>query len=102
VDPAEGIELPVVYTSVDDAPMLFANQFAIQFNKDEFILTIGQLQPPLLLGTPEEMREQASRLTHVPVRVLVRVGMTSTRVAELAKLLADHLRRYEEQKGTDG
>ena len=97
----EGIALPVVYTSVDDAPIVYANQFAIQFNEDEFFLTVGQLQPPLLLGTPEEQKEQASRLTHVPVRVLLRVGLTRGRMAALAQLLADHLRRYDEQKGTD-
>lgn len=95
------IELPIVYTSLDDQPVLFANQFAIQFNQDEFILTVGQLQPPLLLGTPDQQHQQAARLTHVPIRVLARVGMTRARIDELAKLLAEHLRRYDEQKGPE-
>lgn len=96
---SDSIQLPIVYASVDDEPMLFANQFVLQVNQDEFILVVGQLQPPLVLGTPEEQREQASRLTHVPVRVIARVGMTRQRVAELAQLLTDQLRRYDEQKG---
>lgn len=94
----QAIELPVVYTSVEDEPMLFANQFVIQFNQDEFILTIGQVQPPMLVGSQEEKREQASKLTHVPIRVLIRVAMTRTRLDELAQLLTDSLRRYDETK----
>lgn len=80
--------------------MLFANQFAIQFNQDEFILTVGQIQPPLLLGPPEQQHEQAKRLTHVAIRTLVRVGMTRQRMVELVELLTEHLRRYDEQQGT--
>lgn len=99
VSEPEGISLPIVYTSMDDVPMLFANQFAIQFEQDEFILTIGQLQPPILIGTPEEKMEQAKRLTHVPIRVLIRVGMTRTRLEQLAKVLTDHIATYDAQKG---
>lgn len=97
----EGFELPIVYTSGDDAPILFANQFTIQFHQDEFILTIAQIQPPILLGSAEERRALAARLTHVPIRTLVRVGMTRTRLAELAEILAGHLQRYDEQKETE-
>lgn len=95
----ESIQLPIVYTS-DDGPMLFANHFAIQYHQGDFILTLGQVQPPLLLGTAEEQKAQASRLTHVPVRSLVRAGMSRARLIELRDLLTDHLNRFDPQEGS--
>ena len=37
------VTLPVVYIGAEDEPILFANQFVIQHEKNEFILTVGQL-----------------------------------------------------------
>jgi hypothetical protein len=95
----QGISLPIVYASVDDAPILFANQFVIQIEQDEFILTIGQLQPPILLGSPEQREATARGLSHVSVRTLIRVGMTPTRLEELVGILNQQLALYHEQKG---
>jgi hypothetical protein len=102
VEQPQGISVPIVYTSTDDAPILLANQFVLQINQDEFILLIGQLQPPLLVGTPEEQREAASKLSHVSVKTILRVAMTRTRVEELAALLTQQLTTYDEQKRKGG
>ena len=37
----DAITLPVVYVGAEDEPILLANQFAIQHQKNEFILTVG-------------------------------------------------------------
>ena len=46
----DAITLPLTYLGLEDIPILFANQFVIQHEKNEFILPVGQLQPPLPLG----------------------------------------------------
>jgi regulator of sirC expression with transglutaminase-like and TPR domain len=102
VEQPDGIAVPIVYTSTDDAPILFANQFVVQINQDEFLLLIGQLQPPLLLGTHEEQQEAAKQISHVSVRTVLRVAMTRTRVEELAGLLTQQLAQYDEKKGGSG
>jgi len=94
----DAITLPVVYVGAEDEPILLANQFAIQHQKNEFILTVGQLQPPILLGSPEERKEQAKKLTYVPIRVVARFGLTRQRLAELIEALQINLRKYDEKQ----
>ena len=94
------IQLPIVYVGLEDVPILFGNHFIIQHEQNEFILTAGQLTPPILLGTPEERLEQAKKLSYVPVRVVARLGFTRQRLEELIEALQENLRAYDErQKG---
>jgi len=90
--------VPVVYTDMEEVPIVFANQFIIQHQQDEFILTMGQLQPPLLLGSPEDRMEQVKKLTYVPVKVVAKFGFTRERLTELIKALQTNLRIYDEKK----
>ena len=94
----DAITLPVTYLGLEDVPILFANQFVIQHEKNEFVLTVGQLQPPILLGSPEERKEQAKKLTYVPIRVVARFGLTRQRLAELIEALQSNLRKYDEKQ----
>ncbi len=92
------ITLPIVYTDMEDKPILFANQFVIQHQKNEFVLTVGQLQPPILLGSPEERKEQVKKLTYVPIKVVARFGLTRQRLVELVEALQTNLRKYDEKQ----
>ena len=98
----EPVAIPIVYLGVEDAPLLYANQFVIQYQQNEFILTVGQLAPPILLGTEEERRQQARELTYVPVKVVARFALTRTRLEELVKVLAGHLERYDQERQREG
>ena len=98
-DDPEEISLPLVYVDVDESPVVVANQFVIQHEGEQFILTVGQLQPPIILGTSEEKIEQARRLSHVPIRIVGRFGLTRDRLAELIEALQSNLRTYDEKKG---
>lgn len=92
------IALPLVYVDAEDVPILFVNQFVIQHEGNEFILTMGQIQPPILLGSPEDRKEQAKRLTYVPVKVVARFGMTRNRLIELIKMLQTNLDTYDKRQ----
>ncbi len=94
----DAITLPLTYLGLEDVPILFANQFVIQHEKNEFVLTVGQLQPPILLGSPDEQKEQAKKLTYVPIRVVGKFGLTRQRLAELIEVLQSNLRTYDEKQ----
>ena len=96
-DDSEPIGLEIRFVGAEDVPVLFANSFVVQNERDTFILTAAQLVPPLLLGTPDEQREQAKALDHVPVRVVTRLALTVNQARELASLLATTIKRYEEK-----
>lgn len=95
----EAISLPLVYVGVEDVPLLFTNQFVIQHHQNEFILTLCQVTPPILLGTKQERREQAKRLSYIPVKVVARIAFTRQRLVELISVLQENLRTYDATQG---
>ncbi len=96
IDPPNRIELPLSWVCLDEHPVLLANQFLIQMGgREEFVLSLGQLVPPPLVGTPDEQAEQASEISFVPVRPLARVNLTRTRLVELIQILQIQLERHD-------
>ena len=96
----ESKQVPIVVTGLEDEPILFANQFYIQHHQTEFILTFCQIQPPLLVGTPEQVRQQAEHVTSVAARAVARIGLTSQRMTELVRVLQENLQKYEQARGS--
>jgi hypothetical protein len=99
---AEELTIPLSFVGAEDVPVLYANQFVVQFMQDGFILTVGQLTPPILLGTGEEKREKAKQLSLVPVKVVARLAIDRRRVEELVNLLRTQLERFDEEKRKGG
>jgi hypothetical protein len=93
--PGEGLSVPLDWIDFDDAPIFFANHFLVQHQPDEFVLTVGQVTGPPLVGTPEQVRAAAREFTHVPIHTLARVGMTRQRLTELIALLEATLSAHD-------
>jgi hypothetical protein len=89
------LDLPLAWMEFDDTTILFANHFLVQHQPDEFVMSVGQVTGPPVVGTPEQVREQVGELTHVPVFTLARVGMTRHRLAELIGLLQAALDEHD-------
>jgi hypothetical protein len=87
--------VPLVYVGAEDNPILLANQFGISRDtaNGEYILTIGQLQIPQLIGSDEEKKNQLEQLSFVAIKVLGRYAMTRTRVESLVAMLQTNLDR---------
>lgn len=99
----EGVgPLPLTFLGFDETPILYANHFIAQSEGRDFILTVGQVAPPLLLGSREERWEQARLLSSVSVKVVARVAMNRERVAQLIDLLEHQLRRDDERQAQGG
>ena len=93
--------LPIVREGIEDVPILFANDFIAQFRGTEFILTVGQLQPPIIFGSAEERQEQLDKTGYVPVQVVARLGLTEQRMGQLIEVLNQNWEKYQQQKGTE-
>jgi len=94
------ISFPLVYVGAEEVPVLLANVFVSQHEQNEFILTIGQLVPPMLFGTDEERLEQAKKVAYVPVKVVTRLALTRQRIVELIEVLQENLRNYDAAQPT--
>ena len=95
----EEVAIPTVFVGIEDVPIQFANQFVIQHQQEEFILTFAQLAPPILSGKDEEKLEQARKLSYVPIKVVGRFGFNRERLAELISILQTNLERFDRRKG---
>lgn len=97
---AREVRVPVRYTGIDDLPIHFANAFLVQHShgQQEFIVSFGHIAPPVLLGTPEQAKEQAEQIAFVQAKMLARFGVTEQRFRELVKLMSDYLAKYDQQK----
>lgn len=83
----EYLALPVSWVGLEELSVFHANQFVGQVHEGEVFLTIGQLTPPPLVGSPEERRDQASQIAFVPIRPIARVAMTPHHLQELIGVL---------------
>jgi hypothetical protein len=98
-DPPPDLELPLSWVGYDENPIVYANQFLIQFLPEEgFVLGIGQATAPPLIGTPEQVAEQASQIEFIPVRTLSRVALTRPKLAELIAALEANLAKFDRMK----
>ena len=90
-------DVPLRWENVEGVPVYFTNQFVCQYNQDEFILTWGQMTPPMLLGDVQDRAEQLHHLEYVPVKPLARVAFTYTRLVELIQVLQINREQYERE-----
>ena len=91
------VAVPLVWVDNQNAPILYANQFIIQHEHDEFLLTVGQMQPPIILGTPEERAEQIKMVSYVSVNMVARIAFNRIRLVALIEALQTNLRTHDER-----
>ncbi|MDP9397100.1 MAG: hypothetical protein M3P96_04430 [Actinomycetota bacterium] len=97
------IPVPVLWVGLDEEPVVLVNQFLGQVQQDEIVLSFGAMVHPPITGSDlEERREQVMRISHVPVRPVLRFTMTRRRVEELQTMLRDTLEIFDKRYGGGG
>ncbi|MEU9710763.1 hypothetical protein AB0E21_19410 [Streptomyces sp. NPDC047967] len=83
-----------------------ANQFIVsvglptsQGRPDEIYLTFGQVEPPVLTGTPEQMEDQLRKLGSLHVETLGRYVVSRDRLQELIEVLQRTAELYDSARG---
>lgn len=90
--------MPLLWVGLDELPVVSVNQFIGQVHQDEIVVSIGSMVPPPILGqTVAERREQVMRVSHVPVRSVVRLSLTRRRVEELQTMLRQTLELFDKR-----
>ena len=94
------IAVPIAWLGVEETPIFYANAFVSQFDPqtlDSLIVTVGQLTPPVIAAASQEEREEQARaVSYVPVKPIVRLGLTTARARELIATLQANLDQLEE------
>lgn len=97
---AAELSLPIQWIQFEETPIFFSNHFLAQHQPNEFVLTFGQVTGPPVVGTPEQIREQARGLSRVPIQTLSRTGLTRARLVELIGILQATLQEHDRVNGS--
>lgn len=81
-----GASVPKIWVEPEEVPILFANEFVIQFDAGAAILVIGQISPPVVLGDDHSKQHQIEHIDFVPIKVLARYALSRERLIELRDL----------------
>jgi hypothetical protein len=93
-------EIPTVWTLPPEGlPILYANQLISQIDNGGFILSFGQAQPPVIVGTPEEQKAQAEAVESVERRTVARIGLTRNVLELMIKALNENLAAFDAVHG---
>jgi hypothetical protein len=100
--PEQPVQISVVWPGVEDAPVMRSNAMLSQIGTgpsgpEEFVLTLGYIAPPVLLGTPEEQQASLAALGAVAAKTLCRISLSRARAQELVELLAGQIAVYDQQ-----
>ena len=90
--PGGPVTVQLTWVGTEEVPIAFVNQLMGQLDdRADMILTFGQMTPPALIGTPDEVAAQAHRLAYVPVKPVARFTMSRARATDMLKLLTQLL-----------
>ncbi|MFV2063478.1 MAG: hypothetical protein ACC726_08180 [Chloroflexota bacterium] len=72
----ERVQIKVLWRGVDDTPLKYVNQIAVQHDRSSIYMVAGHVPPPLLLGSPAEQAQQACELPGVFVEIAARLALS--------------------------
>jgi len=99
-DDPQPFNVPFSWVGYDELPIVYANQFLIQYQPGEsaFVIGVGQSTLPPLIGEGEDLAEQISQIDFVAIRPLSRIALTEDKMRELIAVLSASLAKAESVK----
>lgn len=84
-----GRNLPISWNVADDLVSRYATHLVVQHGENEYILSLFEVRPPLLVGRPEETLEKLNQLDAIQANCVARIIVAADRLPEFAKVLQD-------------
>ena len=92
------VSVPLSWTGVEDCPVLTVTNMMSQFDGDLFVLSFGFNNPPVLMGTPQQVKQQAESVKAIRVSTVSRISLTENQLEKTIKTLQINLKRYRKFK----
>lgn len=93
--------LPIDWNVPDDLVARYATNMIVQRTKDEFIISFFEVKPPILLGKPNEIVEQAKYLNSVRANCVAQIIVSADRMPDFVKALERNLGKTLEKVESD-
>lgn len=89
-----GVMLPIEWQLPEGTISRYANNIVVQHTEHEFILSFFEIQPPLLLGSPEEQAAKLVALGAVRAECVARIIMSPSRIQSFIEVLQRNYENY--------
>ena len=87
--------VPIKHELIDDRS-IFANHLVVHnTDEGEFFLSFFEVVQPVLLGTPDEQREQLESINEVKAKCVSRIVISADRVPGFIGAIAERYERYQ-------
>lgn len=100
----DAVIIPLDWQIPDDLVTQYATNFVIQFDDHEVVLLFFEAWKPLLIGSPESIRNRAKEIESIPAKCIARIVLTPGRMRELYELFqrnANHILQQDEQQAEE-
>lgn len=86
--------VPIEWHVPENIVSQYATNLVVQHSEHEFRLYFFEIQPPLLLGTPEERQAKLEQIESVRAECVARIIVAAERMPEFVRVLQENLDRY--------
>lgn len=83
------------FDTPSDVVSRYATNFVAQHTANEFILSFYEVCPPMLFGTPEEIRHAVENTEFIPATCVARIVTSPAGMKDLIRILQTNLERFE-------
>jgi hypothetical protein len=91
----DGTSIVVEYEVKKNTPRGYATNLIVQHTEHEFIISFFDFEPPLVIGSDEERREQVKKLGHLKAKCIARIMVSPGRMEEFINALKTNFDKYE-------
>jgi|LSQX01.2.fsa_nt_gb hypothetical protein len=88
--------IPINWSSERDVAPRFANQVMINHTDDIFTLMFFDLQPPVFLGSEDEIATQLNNLADIKPVCVAKIYLPPSVIPSLISAIQQNLSKYEE------
>ncbi len=84
--------VPIKWTNLEEAPLVFSNTQLVQHTNHEFVISFGNVEQPPIMD--ETDLKQAAKIESVPAHPAVRIVMPPARFADFLQILQANWERF--------
>ena len=88
------VQVPIEWHISEDLDSKYATNLVIQHSEHEFIIDFFETRHPLILGDPDQVREQWEKLESVRAECVARIIVSPNRMQEFINVMQADLNKY--------
>lgn len=88
--------IPVEFVIPPELISYYPNNYIIQDNGNDFVISFFEIFPPIVLGNPEEVEIQVNNIDKVQAKCIARLQFSNEHFQEFLKVMNDHFEKRQQ------